>query len=70
MFEPLERSIREKLLPALVGRSLSDEERKIFSLPVKLGGMGIYDPTKTADNEFAASARITANLTDIICKQE
>ena len=70
LFEPLERSIREKLLPALVGRSLSDEERKIFSLPVKLGGMGIYNPTKTADNEFAASTRITANLTDVICKQE
>ena len=32
--------------------------------------MGIYDPTMTADNEFSASSRITASLTDIICKQE
>ena len=70
LFQPLEDAIRHKLLPALTGRSLSDLERKIFALPVKHGGMGIYNPTLTADNEFTASTIITANLTDIICKQE
>ena len=70
LFEPLESAIRHKLLPALTGRSLSDMERKIFALPVKLGGMGIHNPTVTADNEYTASARITANLTDVICNQE
>ena len=30
----------------------------------------MYNPTKTADNEFNASTRITANLTEIICRQE
>ena len=70
LFEPLEKTIREKLISAIVGRKISDTERKIFSLPVRLGGMGIYDPTKTADNEFIASTLITTNLTDIICQQE
>ena len=32
--------------------------------------MGIHNPTVTADNEYTASARITANLTDVICNQE
>ena len=70
LFEPLEKAIRGKLIPAIVGRSISDMERKIFALPVRLGGMGIYDPTTTADAEFMASSRITRNLTDIIHRQE
>ena len=70
LFEPLERAIREKLITAIVGRKISDTERKIFSLPVRLGGMGIYDPSKMAENEFIASTLITTNLTDIICQQE
>ena len=65
LFQPLEDAIRHKLLPALTGRSLSDLERKIFALPVKHVGMGIYNPTLTADNEFTTSIIITANLTDI-----
>ena len=70
LFEPLERAIRDQLIPTLVGRTVSDLERKIFALPVKLGGMGIYNPTMTADNAYTASTRITANLTEIICNQE
>ena len=69
-FEPLEAAIRDTLIPAIVGRKISDMERKIFALPVKLGGLGIYNPTKTSDIEFAASTAITANLTEIICRQE
>ena len=70
LFEPLEKAIRETLIPALVGRIVTDTERKIFALPVKLGGLGIYNPTITADVEFHASNRITSDLTGIICRQE
>ena len=70
LFEPLEKAIRNTLIPALVGRQISDLERKIFALPVKLGGMGLYDPTSTAESEFKASTEITANLTNIIRRQE
>ena len=64
------KQLRESLIPALVGRNVNDVERKIFELPVRLGGLGIYNPTSTADVEFNASTRITANLTEIICHQE
>ena len=70
LFEPLENAIRESLIPALIGRKVNDIERLIFELPVKLGGLGLYNPIKTADTEFLASSRITANLTSIICNQE
>jgi hypothetical protein len=62
LFTPLENAIRERLIPNLVGRKISDIERRIFALPVRLGGMGISDPTQTADHEFYASNMITKNL--------
>ena len=70
LFEPLEKTIHEKFLPALVGRRITEIERQIFALPVKLGGMGIYNPTLTSDPEFEASTKITTDLTEIICRQE
>ena len=70
LFAPLEVAIHEKLIPALVGRKVSAIERKILALPVKLGGLGICNPTETADDQFQASVTITQNLTEIICRQE
>ena len=51
LFEPLERSIRQQLIPALVGREVSDLERRIIALPYRYGGMGLLNPTQTADRE-------------------
>ena len=70
LFEPLERSIREELIPALVGRGVSDIERRIFALPYRYGGMGILNPTETAAREYAASREITSQLSDLIYQQE
>ena len=69
-FEPLEGTIRDKLIPAIIGRRVTDLERKIISLPVRLGGMGIQNPTLTADTEFRNSSIITKNLTTLIENQE
>ena len=69
LFLPLEAAIRKKLIPAIIGRDVSDIERRILALPVRLGGMGIADPTNCSQ-EFAASTNITANLTRIIINQE
>ena len=41
LFQPLENVIREKVIPALVGRRVSDIERRILALPVRLGGIGL-----------------------------
>ena len=70
LFEPLEEAIRDKLIPALIGRKVNNKEREIFSLPVRYGGMNIRNPVQTAEKEFEASMFITENLTQIIKSQE
>ena len=39
MFRPLEVAIRNKFIPALIGRPISDLERRIFALPYRYGGL-------------------------------
>ena len=69
-FAPLEETIREKLIPAIVGKQVTDVERKILSLPVRLGGLGIQNPMLTAETEFRNSCIVTENLTQLIENQE
>ena len=69
LFMPLEDAIRNQLIPSLVGRKISQIERRILALPVRLGGMGIRNPTMSSE-EFDASSSITENLTEIIVNQE
>ena len=69
LFQPLEDAIREKLIPSLIGRKISDIERRILALPVRYGGMGIRNPTQ-ASIEFSASTKITRNLSNVIYNQE
>ena len=67
---PVEGTIRYKFLPALTGRNAtSDLERKLFSLPIHMGGLNIADSTKTAATEQVASARISAPLIALILQQ-
>ena len=69
-FQPLENAICDFLIPALLGRPASPQDRAIIALPVRFGGLGIQDPTKTADIEFDASVRVTKPLTNIIYEQQ
>ena len=69
LFAPLEEAIRERLIPVLVGRKISDHERRILALPVRLGGIGISNPTTTAEMEYNISASITEDLTNTIIAQ-
>ena len=70
LFQPLEDCIRETMIPAIVGRRVSDIERRIMALPVRLGGIGILNPVETADIEYQTSIEITADLKNIIYNQE
>ena len=64
---PLEHAIHEYLLPALTGRpSCSSLERSYLALPVRLGGLGIANPTETSALAFLASVKLTAPLTSMI----
>ena len=45
LFTPLEEAIRDRLIPSLLGRKVSNIERRILALPVRYGGLGIRNPT-------------------------
>ena len=70
LFQPFEDVLRERLIPAIVGRKVSDLERRILALPVRFGGLGILNPVDTADIEFETSIKITAILKQMIYNQE
>ena len=70
LFEPLEKAIRDQLIPALVGREVSDAERQVLALPLRHGGLGLTDPRETAKTEYKHSTQITAKLTAKIYTQK
>ena len=43
---PLEDTIRSELIRTLLKRDVNDHERDMFSLPARMGGMGIFKPTE------------------------
>ncbi len=70
LFHPLEQSLRRNLIPAIIGRKVSDLERDMIALPLRYGGLGIQNPTVIANREFKASLSITKELTHLIYNQD
>jgi len=70
LFEPIENAIRNQLIPALVGREVSDAERQILPLPLRHGGLGLTDLRETAKTEYEHSTQITNKLTAKIYTQK
>ena len=63
LLSPIEKSINNKLLPALTGMNpVPDTLREVFSLSPKNGGLGIANPTKIADSEYTFSTKINQGL--------
>ena len=70
LFIPLEDSIRNTLIPAIIGRNVSNVERDIISLPVRFGGLGVANPVENAEREYQASVTVTESLVELIYNQE
>ena len=51
LFSPLEAVIRNKLLPAIVGKEVCDTERALIALPLRYGALAIENPVETADRQ-------------------
>ena len=60
LLQPLERAISNVLIPLLIGRNCSEAERDLVALPVRLGGLGLINPSDSVDAEYSASIRILA----------
>ena len=52
------------LLLLLIGRNFSEAERDLVALPVRMGGLGLINPSDSADAEYSASIiiRVSAPL--------
>ena len=50
------------LIPSLIGRNCSEAERDLVALPVRMGGLGLINPSDSADAEYSASIRVSAPL--------
>ena len=46
----------------LIGRNCSEAERDLVALPVRMGGVGLMNPSDSADAEYSASIRVSAPL--------
>jgi hypothetical protein len=70
MFKPLEKVIRDKFIPALLGGHIvNDDERLLLSLPGRNGGFAIDNPVSTCANNHIASRQLSASLTNLIVTQ-
>ena len=69
VFSPLDEIIEKSFFPSLFGRDIDPVERTLFSLPCRLGGLGIPVIRELAKNEYEASQRITFALKSRILNQ-
>ena len=66
-FAPVEQALTERFLPSLLKiPKVTTEQRQLYALPVKFGGLGLPDPTSTADATFATSRAATEHLGEAI----
>ena len=71
LFQPLEDAIHQVFIPSLTGRPpCSKQIRDLLALPVRLGGLGLTNPTVISDDNFQASVKLTAPLVAIIATQD
>ena len=66
LFQDLESSLASNFLPALFGVEVSSVERILFSLPLRMGGLGVKNPVTTASHCYASSIRSTTSLVKFI----
>ena len=67
--DPLNKIIDEKLIPNIFGSSFSEDERRLFSLPIRDGGMGIRMLDQSVKLDFELSQMITKPLVNLIIQQ-
>ena len=65
----LERTIADVLIPSITGHYCTQGERELLALPVRMGGMGLTNPSQEAASEYVASDNISGPLAQRIKSQ-
>ena len=68
LMQPIETIICQKILPTLFGSTVpvTDNERKLYALPGRLGGLGVDNPVLGAGHMYSESVEFTKPLKDLI----
>ena len=67
--EPLKRAFSDVLIPSLTQHNCSVAEQKLPALLARMGGLGMTNPTESAESEYSASIKMSAPLVDKIMVQ-
>ena len=63
LLQPIEDVIHHRVIPAITGKqNMSHAKRRLFSLPTKMGGLGIGIPPELAEQELSNSVTVTKPL--------
>ena len=62
LLQPLQRAISDVLIPSLIARNCPEAERNLVALPVRMGGLGLINPSDSADAEYSTSIKGSAPL--------
>ena len=69
LLEPLERAISDVLISALLDHQVTEKERDLLALPVRMGGLGLVNPVNQSRQEYEASIKATGPIVKQIAKQ-
>ena len=67
LLAPLERAIADDLIPSIIGHYCTQAERNYW--PVRIGGLGLTNPSQVAASEYVVSADISGPLAQQIKSQ-
>ena len=67
--ERLDKAVDVLIKSLMNNYSFSDNERKLFALPPKLGGLGMIIPSKLSDVQYESSRKITCSLVENVRHQ-
>ena len=70
LFKRLDDVITNKLIKNLLNRECTENERKLFALPVKLGGLAISIPSEICKIQYTNSVAVTKSLVDHVINQK
>ena len=69
--QPLEEAIRQKFIPAVSGKcTITNDERDLFALPIREGGMGIPLPHQLSTQQRCLSQDICAPIVKAVLQQQ
>ena len=65
----IDEKIENVLLPSLLVEEVTKKEKLLYSLPVRMGGLGISNFSEKCKHDYDASKKVSKPLTNLIIQQ-